>query len=87
MWQNDGTERNGKQAIKPARFVEKAIRAHNSWQNLLFRTVSKYLFEKANLQGSLMAAGRKIGIHINEKVNRIDTGRLRISFTARTIFR
>ena len=77
-WQNDGTA-----TIKPARFVESAIRKHNGWQHLIYKSVSDYIWG-ANIK-RLSGAMEKVSIDMNKAVNRIDTGRLKQSFTYRYI--
>lgn len=71
-YQNDGTA-----TIKPAKFVEKAVRAKRGWATPVFKAISKYL---DGLEWELDTVGLQISKDINDAVNRIKTGRLKKSF-------
>lgn len=74
-YQNDGTEK-----IKASRFVERTASAKREWHRPLFLAIGKYL--DGNEQ-DLTRVGRIIANDINQKVDRIRTGRLRESFVSR----
>jgi hypothetical protein len=73
-WQNDGTDRG----IKPAKFVEAAVRRHRGWQSPVFKALGRWMFygEKYRLK----EAGLRMAYDMNTAVNRIRTGRLKKSF-------
>lgn len=72
VYQNDGTE-----TIKASHFVERAAKSKRGWASPVFKAVSKYL---DGLEWELDQAGLLIAYDINEKVDRIKTGRLKKSF-------
>jgi hypothetical protein len=75
VYQNDGT-----QTIKPAKFVESAARSRRNWQSPVFRAVGKWLDGNEH---ELSRVGRIIARDINDRCNRIKTGRLTHSFVHR----
>ncbi len=80
FYQNDGTK-----TIKPARFVDKAIRKARGWQSPIFRGVadifnngSTHMMEQALIKASF---------DISAATNRIKTGRLKRSFSYRYLIK
>ncbi len=81
-WQNDGAILWHGGKIKPSHFVEKAARSKRGWASPIFKSVSKYL---DGLEWELETAGLQIAYDINERVDRIKTGRLKKSFRPKVI--
>jgi hypothetical protein len=79
-YQNDGTE-----TIRASRFVQRAAGSRRGWQKPIFSAVGKFLFKKSgntDLDNLLSSAGNEIAQDINNRVDRIKTGRLKTSMRA-----
>jgi hypothetical protein len=76
-YQNDGTENDGTEKIKPSRFVERAAEAKQEWHRDLHRAIGKFLDGK---EEDLTRVGRIIARDITNKCDRIRTTRLKYSF-------
>lgn len=82
-WQNDGTER-----IRPAHFVEAATLHHGNWQKEFTDMIRDVMLDAQRGSYSLepiKRLGQKMAADISDACNRIDTGRLKRSFTYRIL--
>jgi hypothetical protein len=70
-YQNDGTP-----TIKPAKFVEAAIREHRKWKTPTREAIAGFL---SGNDSALENLGWRVATDINVAVNRIRTGRLKTS--------
>lgn len=75
VYQNDGTKH-----IKASHFVERAARSKRDWRRGVGVAVNKWL---SGNEREMTALGRVIAADINNRVDRIDTRRLKHSFVHR----